>query len=58
MAKDAQKYRAICEKLGFDPAKNYPHQFSGTEDDTKERPFSVLTDEELDFLLENGYLDK
>jgi hypothetical protein len=53
-----QKLAEICEKLGFNPSTEYPHQSSGTEDDTKESLFAVLTDEELDFLLDNGYLDR
>jgi hypothetical protein len=57
-ANNAEKFNAICEKLGFNPSTEYPHQSSGTEDDTKASLFAVLTDEELDFLLDNGYLDR
>lgn len=42
-------YESICQKLGFEP-KNYKPEVSDFEDDSKENPFSVLTDEESDFL--------
>ena len=42
-------YESICEKLGCRPCDIVIH-FSGTEDDSKPSPFSVLTKEESDFL--------
>lgn len=39
----------IREKLGFDPLAWKP-EHKGHEDDSIESPFSVLTDEESDFL--------
>lgn len=45
-------YSEICNKLGFDPvADGYDYKHSGHEDDSRVSPFSVLTDEESDFLL-------
>ena len=47
------KYLNICKKLGFDPvADGYDYKHSGHEDDTQQSPFSVLTDEESEFLLD------
>lgn len=46
-------YNAICNKLGFDPiVDGYKYKYSGHEDDTQVSPFSVLTLDELDFLLD------
>mgnify|MGYP004551307315 FL=1 len=48
-------YSDICKKLGFDPvADGYDYKYSGHEDDSQVSPFSILTDEESDFLL--GYM--
>ena len=52
-----ERIKAICDKLGFDP-RTYNPTVSGTEDDRRENPFSVLEDEELDYLLSSGYLKK
>lgn len=42
----------IVKKLGFDPLYDeYDYEFSGTEDDTKPSPFSVLNYEEKKFIL-------
>lgn len=50
-------YESICNKLGFDPVKGNPQkqevkQDSWLIDDSKVNPFSVLTDEESDYLFE------
>ncbi len=44
----------IVKKLGFDPILEPfdPNNFSGFEDDSKPNPFSVLSDEEADFITE------
>ena len=42
-------YESVCKKLGFDP-ENYVSVVSDYEDDSKDNPFSVLTQEESDFL--------
>ena len=42
-------YDSICEKLGFTP-ETYKPDISDYEDDSKINPFSILTDEESDFL--------
>ncbi len=47
----AVTYESICEKLGFD-IETYKHDYSGHEDDSKVNPFSILTNEESDFLFE------
>lgn len=44
-------YDSICKKLGFKP-EEYEYSFSGHEDDSKESPFAVLSEDELDFLIE------
>ena len=45
-------YSEICKKLGFDPVVDgYDYKYSGHEDDSQISPFSILTDEESDFLL-------
>lgn len=46
-------YESICEKLGFDP-RSYKPDVSDYEDDSKVNPFSILTDEESEFLY--GYI--
>lgn len=43
-------YESICEKLGFD-LNGYEPEYSGTESDDP-NPFSVLTDDELEFVIE------
>lgn len=53
-------YNSICEKLGFDLMKGeYKQKVSDFEDDSIVSPFSVLTDDESNFLfeylLENRY---
>ena len=50
-------YESICNKLGFDPVKGDPHKKEKKEDswlidDSVENPYSVLTQEESDFLME------
>lgn len=42
-------YESICKKLGFD-VDTYKPVVSDYEDDSKISPFSILTDEESDFL--------
>ena len=44
-------FEKICDKLGFIPGKREVH-LSGDEDDSKQSPYSVLTMEESDFLLD------
>lgn len=45
-------YESVCKKLGFD-FMEYDPDTKGTEYDGKEpNPFDVLTDEELDFVIE------
>lgn len=45
-------YERICEKLGFD-ARKYKSESKGTEyDGEEENPFSILSVEELDFLMD------
>lgn len=51
-----EKYNKICKKLGFVPSE-YKHKYSGTEDDSKPNPFSVLSTDELMYLIENGYFE-
>ena len=44
-------YEEICKKIGFDPIeKGLNYTVSDYEDDSKTSPFSVLSQEELDFL--------
>lgn len=50
-----KEYKRICDKLGFVPSKVQIPDFD-TEDDNWVNPFSVLTIDESDFLLENGYV--
>lgn len=50
-------YESICEKLGFDPLignpqKNKKTQDSWLIDDSRVSPYSLLTEEESDFLME------
>lgn len=46
-------YSDICKKLGFDPVVDgYDYKYAGYEDDSRISPFSILTDEESDFLLD------
>ena len=52
-----KEYKRICEKLGFEP-RNYKFPEYHTEDETWNDPFKALTVEEIDFLYENGYLNK
>ena len=44
-------YKSICDKLGF-TIEEYKYETSTTEDDSKPNPFSCLSIEELDFLVE------
>ena len=44
------KYKGICEKLGFDPVKR-KRKPNNHKDDSKVNPYSVLTSEELNFLI-------
>ncbi|MDD3185539.1 MAG: hypothetical protein PHD70_14815 [Anaerostipes sp.] len=50
-----EEYKRICKKLGFIPSE---YQYTGPieEDDSWVNPFSVLTEEESDYLYDNGYL--
>lgn len=52
-----EKYKEICEKLGFEP-RNFEFPKFDTEDDTWESPFKALTVEEIDYLYTNGYLNQ
>ncbi len=52
-----EKYREICDKLGFD-LSDYKPPVSDTEDDTHENPFLKLTGDEIMYLYENGYLSQ
>lgn len=52
-----KEYKRICDKLGFIPSE-YKFPDFDTEDDSWVSPFSVLTVEEMDFLLENSYTNK
>ena len=48
-------YDAICEKLGFDPitSEEYNNQHFENEDDPNyTNPLEILSNEELDFLVE------
>lgn len=54
MTKD-QKYKEICNKLGFIPSE-YKPEYKGYEDDTWENPFMILSCEEIEFLYYNVYL--
>lgn len=52
-----KEYKRICKKLGFIPAEvGFPD--TDEEDDNIENPFSILSSEEIDFLINNGYLIK
>ena len=48
-----KEYLRICDKLGF-TIPEYKFETSDFEDDSKISPFSVLTTEELLYLLDNG----
>lgn len=50
-----KKYEEICKKLGFEPRK-VPIPDVDTEDDSWINPFSVLTEEESDYLVDHGYI--
>lgn len=52
-----EKYKSICDKLGFIPSEYQP-DIRDTEYDGEENPFLKLSTEELDFLLTSGYLNK
>lgn len=48
-------YEAICKKLGFDPMKDKPASDNKKDPwliDDSESPYSVLTMEESDFLID------
>ncbi|EOS22021.1 MAG: hypothetical protein K1W27_07015 [Lachnospiraceae bacterium] len=51
-----KEYLRICDKLGF-TLPEYKVETSGFEDDSKISPFSVLTTEELLYLLDNGFFN-
>lgn len=51
------KYRTICEKLGFIPSE-LTDDVPAQEDDSLSNPFSVLDAEEIVYLYKNGYLRK
>lgn len=51
-----KEYERICKKLGFIPSEFKAPDFE-TEDDSWESPFKKLTADEIEFLLDNGYLD-
>lgn len=52
------KIESIIEKLGFDPREKAPVVIKAewVIDDSKPNPFSVLTREESNFLLDNDIL--
>lgn len=52
-----QKYQMICEKLGCKPTEIEIPDFE-TEDDSWESPLGKLSVDEIDFLYNNGYLNK
>lgn len=45
-----RKYKAICEKLGFDPM-THKRTLCDHENDSYVSPYSALTNEELDYLI-------
>ena len=51
-----QEYKRICDKLGFIPSE-YRNTGPHEEDDNWVNPFSILTNEESNFLYYNGYLN-
>ncbi len=51
-----KEYLRICDKLGF-TIPEYKFETSDFEDDSKTSPFSVLTTEELLYLLDNGFFN-
>lgn len=48
-------YKRICEKLGCEPKDIAIPNFE-TEDDSWESPFKKLTEEEIDYIVNNGCL--
>ncbi|MDO4621300.1 MAG: hypothetical protein Q4B09_11860 [Lachnospiraceae bacterium] len=50
------RYEEICQKLSFRPEDYKPHIY-GTEYDAAPNPFAELTIEELDYVLNSGYLE-
>ena len=52
-----QRYNEICQKLGCKPAEIEIPDFE-VEDDSWVSPVSKLSVDEIDFLYENGYLNK
>lgn len=48
-------YKRICEKLGCEPKDIAIPNFD-TENDSWESPFKVLTEEEMDYIINNGCL--
>lgn len=48
-------YKRICEKLGCEPKDIAIPNFD-TEDDSWESLFKVLTEEEMDYIINNGCL--
>ena len=51
-----EKYKRICDKLGFIPKEYRSDNTECTEDDSMDNPFSVLSIDEKEFLLYNGFL--
>ena len=51
-----KEYLRICDKLGF-TIPEYKFETSDFEDDSKISPFSVLTTEELLYLLDNCFFN-
>lgn len=50
-------FEKVCEKLGFNPLiESYVYEICDCEDDSRPSPFSVLTDEEAEFL--DQYIEK
>lgn len=55
MRKMNETYKRICEKLGCEPKDIVIPDFE-TEDGSWESPFKVLTEEEMDYIINNGCL--
>lgn len=52
-----KEYERICKKLGFIPSKYEPSPAESEQDDEAwVNPFLVLSNSEIMFLYENGYL--
>ena len=48
-------YKRICDKLGCEPKDIAIPEFD-TEDDSWESPFKVLTNEEMNYIVNHGCL--